>query len=247
MAKNNNLKDYLVDLYEGISSRKPNASKNPQDFRNEIENLVFTSDANAVAGDIRIGKTAYVNDIKLTGTIKDYDESIIEDGIVIYNAIQSVHPTLASIEVKEDELGSIKTITLSEKATSSSAEYDYRYTYNIAMKDGYTSINSIIRMYFDVSEEAVGSQFKIEYGDIVNKPVFNISYLDQEFLINSEPAISDCAVYKTVSGSVIQIYTDGIATGRNYYLFTQLTSGRHFIDLKINMNTTTVGSFSINL
>ena len=81
MAKNNNLKDYLVDLYQGIASRKPNASKNPQDFRSEIENLVFTSDANAAASDIRAGKTAYVNDVKVTGTIKDYDGTYEEGGL----------------------------------------------------------------------------------------------------------------------------------------------------------------------
>ena len=81
MAKNNNLKDYLVDLYQGIASRKPNASKNPQDFRSEIENLVFTSDANAAASDIRAGKTAYVNDVKITGTIKDYNGTYEEGGL----------------------------------------------------------------------------------------------------------------------------------------------------------------------
>lgn len=87
MAKNNNLKDYLVDLYQGIASRKPNASKNPQDFRSEIENLVFTSDANAAASDIRAGKTAYVNDVKITGTIKDYDNTY-EDGRVPTDMLQ---------------------------------------------------------------------------------------------------------------------------------------------------------------
>ena len=81
MAKNNNLKDYLVDLYQGIASRKPNASKNPQDFRSEIENLVFTSDANAAASDIRAGKTAYVNDVKITGTIEDYNGTYEEGGL----------------------------------------------------------------------------------------------------------------------------------------------------------------------
>ena len=88
MAKNNNLKDYLVDLYQGIASRKPNASKNPQDFRSEIENLVFTSDANAAASDIRAGKTAYVNDVKITGTIKDYDD-VCEEGSVVTDMLQA--------------------------------------------------------------------------------------------------------------------------------------------------------------
>lgn len=39
MSKKNNLHDYLADLYQGIASKKPNASKNPQDFRAEIEAL----------------------------------------------------------------------------------------------------------------------------------------------------------------------------------------------------------------
>ena len=39
MSKQNNLKDYLTDLYEGIASKKPGASRNPQDFRQEIESI----------------------------------------------------------------------------------------------------------------------------------------------------------------------------------------------------------------
>ena len=39
MSKENNLKDYLADLYQGIASKKPNASKNPQNFRAEIESI----------------------------------------------------------------------------------------------------------------------------------------------------------------------------------------------------------------
>lgn len=47
MSKKNNLKDYLTDLYEGIVSKKPNASRNPQNFRAEIESIVSTGeDAN---------------------------------------------------------------------------------------------------------------------------------------------------------------------------------------------------------
>lgn len=39
MSKQNNLKDYLTDLYEGISTKRPNASRNPQNFRAEIESI----------------------------------------------------------------------------------------------------------------------------------------------------------------------------------------------------------------
>lgn len=37
MNKTNNLRAYLRDLYEGIVSKKPDASRNPQNFRSEIE------------------------------------------------------------------------------------------------------------------------------------------------------------------------------------------------------------------
>ena len=39
MSKSDNLRDYLADLYEGIAEKKPGASKNPQDFRREIEGV----------------------------------------------------------------------------------------------------------------------------------------------------------------------------------------------------------------
>lgn len=39
MGKDNNLKDYLTDLYEGIAKKKANASRNPQNFRSEIESI----------------------------------------------------------------------------------------------------------------------------------------------------------------------------------------------------------------
>lgn len=39
MSKKDNLSDFLVDLYQGISSKKPGASRNPQNFRSEIEQI----------------------------------------------------------------------------------------------------------------------------------------------------------------------------------------------------------------
>ena len=44
MSKENNLKDYLTDLYEGIATKKPDASRNPQNFRAEIESIETGSD-----------------------------------------------------------------------------------------------------------------------------------------------------------------------------------------------------------
>lgn len=44
MAKTNNLNDYLADLYLGIRSKNQKASKNPQNFRREIE-AISTADS----------------------------------------------------------------------------------------------------------------------------------------------------------------------------------------------------------
>lgn len=45
MSKQNNLKDYLTDLYEGISTKRPSASRNPQNFRAEIESIQVGKEA----------------------------------------------------------------------------------------------------------------------------------------------------------------------------------------------------------
>lgn len=61
MSKENNLHDYFADLYQGIASKKPDASKNPQDFRAEIEALGTIGGIRGVVEQYTVNAGATVN------------------------------------------------------------------------------------------------------------------------------------------------------------------------------------------
>ena len=77
MAKNDNLKDFLTDLAEGIRAKKGTTEPiNPQNFRAEIESIetgTDTTDATASENDILAGKVAYGKNGRLVGTVLSYN------------------------------------------------------------------------------------------------------------------------------------------------------------------------------
>lgn len=149
MPKNNNLQDYLQDLYEGIKSRKPDASKNPQNFRQEIENLARTDDADAIAADIRLGKTAYVDSEKITGIIPDYDGSVTGE-VVKYTTLQSELPTFLGWEVVK--------IAAPEDTYSINGR---ELTINFNNSTTTTYQRAVVKLYVEYSNAAQGAKDRV--------------------------------------------------------------------------------------
>lgn len=157
MPKNNNLQDYLKDLYAGLSTVKPSASRDPQQFRSEIESLAHPADATATAADIRLNKTAYTSDGKVTGTIEDYGNTLLGPDGSIYTAPDGTKPVIVFDEIKS---------SLENRcAAIANNNYPYSISYQAVhlkgdngmvpgTNGGHTDVGKkhLIRIYFEVPE-----------------------------------------------------------------------------------------------
>lgn len=228
MPKNNNLQDYLQDLYEGIKSRKPDASKNPQDFRREIENLAKTDDADALAADIRLGKTAYVDNEKITGTIEDYDGSVILDGEV-YN-FDYTKPYIFKVEEVYSDATTPATIYCIPQETGS-----VRF-YPVANEDLFgTDIKNYVYRFY-VSIPSGGGEVSVY---AVRNDRGNTSTLGECIWAAGKV---NTIVPTTTSGSMVDSWTSsekaafvsaaGLHDNPNLYTYS-LTEGAYFIEVKL--------------
>jgi hypothetical protein len=72
------------------------------------DNYIITTDANATAGDMRTGKTAYVNGTKISGSIEDFDGSYecsgdSTGGVNIETCVVTVENVLSDMVIDDPE------------------------------------------------------------------------------------------------------------------------------------------------
>lgn len=98
MSKSDNLRDYLADLYEGIASKKPNASRNPQDFRREIEGIESGGGSGGGTGKL-ITKT-----IRNNGEYNAFTDNADGFSLVV---VDVGDPSTEEVEFTPDEYGAV--------------------------------------------------------------------------------------------------------------------------------------------
>lgn len=106
------------------------------EFLSEIEKLTDTRDADAAAGDIRLGKTAYVNKSKITGNMSEMNGGTYSPGAGVLYLVPANTFVKTALNVR-----ALATATASVRIIADdyieSGSVDYRNV-NVSLKSGYS-------------------------------------------------------------------------------------------------------------
>ena len=260
MAKNNNLKDFVTGVAGAIREKKGTTELiNPQDFENEIRTIqtgVDTSDATAIADDIRLGKTAYGATGKMTGTIADYDGSS-EPASGMNLAVRIVDRSVTEVMAGDlsgimkignyafEDCRRLTSVTIPDSVTSigTSAFYNCSSLTSVTIPDSVTSIG------YTVFYGCAGlTSIMIPDGvTIINGGAFSgCSSLTSITIPDSVTSIGDTAFSGCHSLSSITIPNSVTSIGSSafYGCGTNTTSGTTYTILAITPPTIRSGTFS---
>lgn len=179
--KTNNLKAYLRDLYEGIVSKKPDASRNPQNFRSEIEairtggELYEVMDASELPEDAPNGSLALVEGEPIP---EAYIVSSVDE--LPSNAVDG---SMAIVE-SDPRITVRKWIKLPN--VSEDTDYDITFSVDVETTHEFTSLMYFVEgpelLYIDAVSE-FNSEYSVYFGDdwdISDAQVIKVYYCDEE-------------------------------------------------------------------
>lgn len=192
-----------------------------------VEPGTDTSDATAVAADIRLGKTAYGADGKMTGTIADYDgTSEPASGKSLF--AQRVDGTLK--EVTADDLAGITNIT-------TRAFYYYDGLTNITIPDSVKSINkSAFSQCSNLSSVEIGTGVMS-----IGESAFSYCRLKNIIIPNNVTTIGDSVFEYCTNLTNIEIGTG--VTSISDFAFNYCSS---LTSLIISNSVTSIGQYAFN-